>query len=117
MFYEIVIAPSYTPDGLDVLKGKSKTLRILEAAPRAPSGKQLRQVAGGWLQQGADDLAPEAIEFAVVSEKQPTPQQVLFRCLFLLFLCAKKNLHSTSKHPNTKTKNKTQKNSNKSSRT
>ena len=34
MFYEIVIAPGYTPEGLDVLKGKSKMLRILEAAPR-----------------------------------------------------------------------------------
>lgn len=27
MFYEIVIAPSYTPEGLEVLKGKSKTVR------------------------------------------------------------------------------------------
>jgi hypothetical protein len=26
MFYEIVIAPSYTPEGLEVLKGKSKTV-------------------------------------------------------------------------------------------
>ncbi|KIY98247.1 phosphoribosylaminoimidazolecarboxamideformyltransferase / IMP cyclohydrolase [Monoraphidium neglectum] len=76
MFYEIVIAPSYTPEGLEVLKGKSKTLRILEAKPRAPSGRQLRQVAGGWLQQGADSLAPEDITFEVVSEKQPTPQQL-----------------------------------------
>lgn len=30
MFYEIVVAPSYTSKGLEVLKGKSKTLRILE---------------------------------------------------------------------------------------
>lgn len=51
MFYEIVIAPGYTKEGLETLKGKSKTLRILEAAPRAPSGRQLRQVAGGWLMQ------------------------------------------------------------------
>ena len=46
MFYEIVIAPSYSPAGLDRLKGKSKTLRILEAKARAPKGRQLRQVAG-----------------------------------------------------------------------
>lgn len=44
MFYEIVIAPSYTPEGLEVLKGKSKNLRIVEAKPRAPSGLSLRQV-------------------------------------------------------------------------
>ena len=46
MFYEIIIAPGYTPEGLAKLKGKSKTLRILEAPLRAPSGRSLRQVAG-----------------------------------------------------------------------
>jgi phosphoribosylaminoimidazolecarboxamide formyltransferase/IMP cyclohydrolase len=51
MFYEIVVAPGYTPEGLEVLKGKSKALRILEAKPRAPSGRSLRQIAGGWLLQ------------------------------------------------------------------
>lgn len=76
MFYEIVIAPAYTEEGLAVLKGKSKDLRILEAAPRAPSGRALRQVAGGWLVQDADALAPRDIEFTVVSEKQPTPEQL-----------------------------------------
>jgi phosphoribosylaminoimidazolecarboxamide formyltransferase/IMP cyclohydrolase len=51
MFYEIVVAPGYTPEGLEVLKVKSKALRILEAKPRAPSGRSLRQIAGGWLLQ------------------------------------------------------------------
>lgn len=51
MFYEIVIAPGYTPEGLELLKGKSKALRILEAPARPPSGRGLRQVAGGWLMQ------------------------------------------------------------------
>lgn len=46
MFYEIIIAPSYSEAGLAKLKGKSKTLRILEAPPRAPSGRSLRQVGG-----------------------------------------------------------------------
>ena len=46
MFYEIVIAPGYTPEGLAKLKGKSKTLRILEAPLRPPFGRGLRQVAG-----------------------------------------------------------------------
>lgn len=46
MFYEIVVAPGYTPEGLEKLKGKSKTLRILEAKPRSPSGRSLRQITG-----------------------------------------------------------------------
>lgn len=80
MFYEIVIAPSYSAEGLEILKGKSKALRILEAPLRPPTGRQLRQVSGGWLWQGPDDLTPggsggekKTIEFTVVSEAQPTP--------------------------------------------
>ncbi|GIL71154.1 hypothetical protein Vretifemale_1766 [Volvox reticuliferus] len=76
MFYEIVIAPGYTPEGLEVLKGKSKNLRILEAKPRAPSGLSLRQVAGGWLWQGADSLDPEAITLTCVSQAQSTAWQL-----------------------------------------
>ncbi len=76
MFYEIVIAPGYTPEGLECLKGKSKALRILEAKPRPPSGRSLRQVAGGWLLQDADSLTPEQIEFKQVAEKQMTPEQL-----------------------------------------
>ncbi len=76
MFYEIVVAPGYTPEGLTVLKGKSKELRILEAQPRSKGGASYRQVGGGWLYQQADDLGPEEIEFRVVTEKQPTPEQL-----------------------------------------
>lgn len=74
MFYEIVIAPSYTEEGLAVLKGKSKTLRILEAKPRAPSGRSLRQVGGGWLYQEADTLVPEEIHFECVSDVKPSTE-------------------------------------------
>ena len=76
MFYEIVIAPSYTPEGLEVLKGKSKTLRILEAPPRGAGGTVVRQISMGYLVQGADDVRPEDIEFSVVSEAQPTQSQL-----------------------------------------
>jgi hypothetical protein len=41
MFYEIVIAPGYTPEGLEVLKGKSKTVS---------GGRDMC----GWVMGGAD---------------------------------------------------------------
>lgn len=72
MFYEIVVAPGYTPEGLEVLKGKSKALRILEAKARPPSGRSLRQVAGGWLLQVS--CAAEAVHVL------PTPQGMLCSC-------------------------------------
>ena len=77
MFYEIIIAPSYTEKGLEILKGKSKALRILETKPRtadAPMG--LRQVGGGWLSQNPDSLVPEDIEFTSVSKTKPTLEQL-----------------------------------------
>lgn len=69
MFYEIVVAPKYTKKGLEVLRGKSKTLRILEASKNIRGKLSLRQVGGGWLAQEADDLTPEDIKFNIVSEK------------------------------------------------
>jgi len=77
MFYEIVVAPGYTEEGLEVLKGKSKNLRILEAKPRGPGApRQLRQVGGGWLQQAPDALTSEDVTFEVQTEAQPTAQQM-----------------------------------------
>ena len=76
MFYEIVVAPSYTPEGLEVLKGKSKNLRILEAPPRTSPGVGLRQVGGGWLMQEPDSLVAADIDFVTVSEAQPSPEQL-----------------------------------------
>ncbi|XP_077243295.1 AICARFT/IMPCHase bienzyme family protein isoform X2 [Tasmannia lanceolata] len=71
MFYEIVVAPRYTERGLEVLRGKSKTLRILEACKNEKGKHSLRQVGGGWLAQDPDDVIPQDIEFRVVSEKLP----------------------------------------------
>lgn len=71
MFYEIVVAPKYTEKGLEILRGKSKTLRILEAKETGKGMLSLRQVGGGWLAQDSDDLTPDDIKFTVKSERVP----------------------------------------------
>ncbi|KAK4285318.1 hypothetical protein QN277_002030 [Acacia crassicarpa] len=76
MFYEIVVAPSYSEKGLEVLQGKSKTLRILEAKKNEPGKLSLRQVGGGWLAQDSDDLTPQDIQFNVVSDKSPQESEL-----------------------------------------
>ncbi|GMI73331.1 hypothetical protein like AT2G35040 [Hibiscus trionum] len=76
MFYEIIVAPKYTEKGLEVLRGKSKTLRILEAKKNEKGKLSLRQVGGGWLAQDSDDLTPEDIQFNVVSEKKPQESEL-----------------------------------------
>lgn len=76
MFYEIVVAPKYTKKGLEVLRGKSKDLRILEACKNSKGKLSLRQVGGGWLAQDSDDLVPEDIEFKSVSKKTPLDSEL-----------------------------------------
>lgn len=76
MFYEIVVAPSYTPKGLEILKGKSKTLRILEAKKTGKGLLSLRQVGGGWLAQESDDVTPQDISFKVMSQRAPQEEEL-----------------------------------------
>lgn len=76
MFYEIVVAPSYSAKGLEILKGKSKTLRILEAKKSEKGRRSLRQVGGGWLLQEADDITPDGVSFKSVTEESPTDKQI-----------------------------------------
>ncbi|CAJ2638757.1 unnamed protein product [Trifolium pratense] len=87
MFYEIVVAPSYTEKGLEILRGKSKTLRILEAKKNEAGKLSLRQVGGGWLAQDSDDLTPNDIKFNVVSDK--TPQDGELHDAEFAWLCVK----------------------------
>ncbi len=97
MFYEIVIAPAYTEEGLRALKGKSKDLRILEAEPRkrrqyssigggrlhfvrqgvfAPAeGRSLRQIGGGWLMQDADESGPVSVDVGGAQSFTQFPSQ------------------------------------------
>lgn len=76
MFYEIVIAPSYTEKGLEILRGKSKNLRLLEAKKTAKGTFSLRQIGGGWLAQDSDDLVPKDIEFKLMSERSPQENEL-----------------------------------------
>ncbi|XP_059657168.1 uncharacterized protein LOC132303768 [Cornus florida] len=87
MFYEIVVAPKYSKKGLEILRGKSKTLRILEASKNEKGKLSLRQVGGGWLAQDSDDLTPKDIQFNVVSEK--APQESELRDAEFAWLCVK----------------------------
>jgi phosphoribosylaminoimidazolecarboxamide formyltransferase/IMP cyclohydrolase len=71
IFTEVVVAPGYTSEALEVLAAKSN-LRLVEAPP--PSGRDLevRPVAGGALVQDADALGEDPATFKVVTAREPT---------------------------------------------
>jgi phosphoribosylaminoimidazolecarboxamide formyltransferase/IMP cyclohydrolase len=88
IFLEIVIAPSYTPEALEILAAK-KNLRALslpleQAAPRGP---RLQDVAGGVLVQERDAQLLPIREARVVTERSPTESE--WRALELAWVVSK----------------------------
>jgi phosphoribosylaminoimidazolecarboxamide formyltransferase/IMP cyclohydrolase len=80
-FYEIVIAPAYKPEALEVLKRK-KDLRILQAELPPTYGVShegyldIRRVRGGFLAQSSDSLAEDSVTLRTVTKRAPTEAEV-----------------------------------------
>ena len=72
IFVEIVVAPSYTKEALDILKRK-KNIRILlleDIASELPASSWTQESAGGLLLQEIDNqLLPDMSQLKVVTEK------------------------------------------------
>ncbi|WP_079525825.1 bifunctional phosphoribosylaminoimidazolecarboxamide formyltransferase/IMP cyclohydrolase [Halobacillus hunanensis] len=77
IFLEIIIAPSFSQEALDLLTQK-KNLRLLEIEmkkPETPSHK-LTSVNGGLLVQDTDEGSLEDVELEIATERQPTEQEL-----------------------------------------
>jgi phosphoribosylaminoimidazolecarboxamide formyltransferase/IMP cyclohydrolase len=74
-FYEIVIAPGYTEDVLEILRQR-KNLRILDSsalgAPAETPPLDIRPIRGGVLIQDPDTQADDASSWQVVTDRSPT---------------------------------------------
>jgi phosphoribosylaminoimidazolecarboxamide formyltransferase/IMP cyclohydrolase len=81
VFYEIVIAPDYEPEALELLK-KKKDLRILVAELPPGYGKaesgylDFRRVKGGFLVQNSDSLPEGQVNMKTVTKREPTPKEI-----------------------------------------
>ena len=80
-FYEIVIAPEYQAEALEILK-RRKDLRILVAElplgyGGAPAGYlDFRRVKGGFLVQNSDSLPEDSVNLKTVTRRKPTPAEI-----------------------------------------
>lgn len=75
-FLECVVAPGCDPEAEQILSAKSK-VRVL-VAPDLSSGVNplVKQIAGGFLLQAADDQPVDPAAWKTVSERQPTAAQL-----------------------------------------
>ena len=72
LFIEVLAADDFTPEALDVLRAKSRFIRLLKArAPHTPRPEARRTVAG-WLVQTPDVAPEDEAAWQVVTRRQPT---------------------------------------------
>lgn len=76
LFVEIVIAPSFEGDALEIL-GKRENLRLLETGElrKNPNQRNIKTVAGGILVQNADQYVVTEDDLKVATKETPTPQE------------------------------------------
>ncbi len=76
IFYEIIVAPDYDPEALNILQ-KKRDLRILKADPKEGTKSwDIRRVGGGLLVQDMDSLQEDPSTWKPVTERQPTRKEL-----------------------------------------
>jgi phosphoribosylaminoimidazolecarboxamide formyltransferase/IMP cyclohydrolase len=75
LFFEVLIAPDFEPEALELLKSKKNRI-ILKQSQKLPSTKQVKSLLNGYLVQDQDTLAEKAGEFKTVTKKAPADTEV-----------------------------------------
>ena len=76
---EVIVAPSYGEDALDLLRSRWKNVRLLEVGPvrRGESAEiNLHKIAGGYLVQERDLLGLDETTWKVASKRPPTEAEM-----------------------------------------
>ncbi len=72
---DVIVAPEYEPDALEILIAKRKNTRILAAGPPRPVALDLRRLDTGYLVQEPDAVNLDTDQWKVVTNSQPTGDQ------------------------------------------
>ncbi len=74
VFTEVVVAPGFDADALEVLTAK-KNLRVLSAAAPSTGALEVRSIDGGLLVQTADRVTIDRSSWRVVTERAPSDEE------------------------------------------
>ncbi len=76
-FLEVLIAPAVSPEALEWFRSKKPDLRVLAAGQEDADLREFRPLLGGFLAQERDDRRWEDVELRYVTERIPTPEELL----------------------------------------
>ena len=74
IFLEVIMAPSFSQEALDILEAK-KNIRLIQLEEPQEDQLVLKKVSGGLLVQTEDRLAESSDAYEVVTEAEPTEDQ------------------------------------------
>ena len=75
VFTEVIVAPSFSAEALEVLTTK-KNLRVIEANPPSSALLTMRSIDGGLLVQTTDRLLAQPNDWTVATERAPTAEEL-----------------------------------------
>jgi phosphoribosylaminoimidazolecarboxamide formyltransferase/IMP cyclohydrolase len=75
LFFEILVAPGFEPEALDLLRTKKNRILLLQKQPLTRA-KQVKTLLNGLIEQDFDWKTDEANDLKVMTKKAPTPQEV-----------------------------------------
>jgi phosphoribosylaminoimidazolecarboxamide formyltransferase/IMP cyclohydrolase len=75
LFFEILIAPAFAPEALALLNTKKNRIILLQKQS-VTSGKQMKTLLNGIIEQDSDWKTDAATDIKVVTKKLPTPKQI-----------------------------------------
>jgi phosphoribosylaminoimidazolecarboxamide formyltransferase/IMP cyclohydrolase len=76
---EVIVAPSYADDALQLLRSRWKNVRLLEVGPldrRDPNELMMHKIVGGFLTQQRDLLGLDESQWKVATSRQPTADEL-----------------------------------------
>ncbi len=76
LFCEVVIAPGYNPDALEILKGKKNRVLLIKKEVELPT-KQFRTILNGVLEQDKDTITDKKENFETRTTAAPTAQELV----------------------------------------
>lgn len=75
VFTEVIVAPSFSDEAMEILTSK-KNLRVIEASPPASALLTMRSIDGGLLVQTSDRLIAQPDDWTVATDRAPTPEEM-----------------------------------------